>query len=280
MSIPFKERELFRDATRADPEKVSRLVAGYKDRLTGGGLAPVRSRHDRSFSIAFVAVASIAVLAVVFVDVGRGGRTRALSASYDAALPTQVDPTPVVHLDYVGGGTLSGTEPAPVLSWNAGRVAVQVEPDRGVDFVLVTDEARVSVHGTSFEVARDALGTHVAVSEGRVEVACGQAMGTFLGAGERKDCLPRRPGGLLARARALQAAGQTESALEALDLGLSLGPPGDAARGELLALRALVYEQTGQRDAAMKDARSYLAEGHAPRADVMGQLIEKLGNGK
>jgi ferric-dicitrate binding protein FerR (iron transport regulator) len=65
----------------------------------------------------------------------------------------------------------SGAE-ARVLKLDSGRVVLDVDPLKpGATLAVLTDDARVTVHGTRFLVERGAAGTLVAVERGRVRVA-------------------------------------------------------------------------------------------------------------
>jgi hypothetical protein len=315
MRIPGRHREVFRQATSPTPEQVEeqvdrirrhfveppgtsellRRLPAPSDRAIEALVARVSATLDaqdgrrsglvawlmesriRSLSLVALALAAV-LLGTFFIDsnVG-GGRTPIPPISFDSTQATPVEPTPFVHLDYAGQGTLSGTRAEPNLRWEVGTVSVHVESNRGLGLVVHTDEAVIRVHGTTFEVKRDTLGTHVVVTEGRVEVACGSDASTFLETAGQIECLPRRPAGLLARARALDDVGLTDQAVQSARLGLTVASPGDPARGELLALRAVLLDKQGRSHAALEDARSYLSEGHVPRAEAMRLLIRKLG---
>ncbi|MEQ1571924.1 MAG: FecR domain-containing protein [Myxococcota bacterium] len=177
-------------------------------------------------------------------------------ASTDAE--TVLVPAPGVSLTARGAGDIGGTSDAPRIDWTGGSLAVEVEPERGIDLVVETREARVRVVGTVFSVDRDALGTSVGVTRGKVEVTCAGGRPQLLGAGERVTCLPNTAPGLLGRANALKAANAAPAdVLAAVDAGLPIaqGP----YEGELRAVRAEMLLQLDRPVEAVAEARRYLA---------------------
>ena len=87
------------------------------------------------------------------------------------------------HVEVVaqGHGEVVGDARDMDLRWTSGTLAVEVAPGQGVGLRVETEEGVVVVHGTAFEVVRDALGTHVGVRRGEVEVVCGHDDPVFLG---------------------------------------------------------------------------------------------------
>lgn len=190
---------------------------------------------------------------------------------------TERELTSAVRLGYQGAGTVSGTVRDPRIRWEAGTLDVAVAPGRGVALAVETDEAVVHVVGTAFTVTRDALGTAVAVTHGRVRVSCTGASTRELAAGERVECLPVRPAAWIGRAQALIARGRpTDEVLAAVDRGLGLAAPGDPAAGELVALRIRVLMEARRYADALAAAEAYLESGATPRRPEVEELARAL----
>ncbi len=111
--------------------------------------------------------------------------------------------TPEVLLELDGSGRSQGRRMAPRIRWEEGSLHASVTPERGVDLVIQTPEARVAVVGTIFDVHRDALGTRVTVERGAVQVSCVSGGEHLLEQGDQRTCWPTTPGVLLGRAGAL-----------------------------------------------------------------------------
>ena len=172
---------------------------------------------------------------------------------------------PEVALHVEGRGHAGGTEQAPLIEWEEGQLSVEVTPDRGVDLVVRTPEAVVTVVGTGFTVDRGALGTRVSVRHGKVQVDCAVGSSHLLGADASVECAPTRPAALLGRARAQAARGDdADAVLSTLDAATRSDTPAPVA-GEVLALRVEVLRAAGRSAEALESARAYLAAGHTPR---------------
>ena len=172
---------------------------------------------------------------------------------------------PEVALHAVGRGHAGGTEQAPLIEWEEGQLSVEVTPERGVNLVVRTPEAVVTVVGTGFTVDRGALGTSVSVRHGKVQVDCVVGSSHLLGADASVECAPTRPAALLGRARAQAARGDSaDVVLETLDLAAQPDAPAPVS-GEILALRVEVLRAAGRTPEALQVARQYLSEGHTPR---------------
>jgi len=188
--------------------------------------------------------------------------------------PAFVSETGRLALTYDGEGTVSGTEQAPRMQWRSGSVDVEVEPNRGTDFRLVTPEAEVRVLGTAFSVDRNALGTTTLVSRGRVSVQCVGGEEVELAAGQSITCWPTTPAGLLGRGRRLIAA-DPPAALAALDRGAELAEPGPVAVELAFArLEALVTD--GREADARAAANEWLAVGAGHRQPAVAELAATL----
>lgn len=263
----------FRDATEPSPEAVDRLARAFSGRSTRSRLAllpdprgavalPLPRRPWPRLALALAAVAVAAVTAW-------SARPHPLQGRLEAAATVTEALTPEVAIQYSGTGAVSGTRDAPRIRWEVGTLRVEVEP--GVQLSVETDEGVAAVLGTAFTVERGALGTTVTVERGRVALSCGELV---LGPGEAHTCLPLRPAGLLARARALRA--DRALALDTVRRGLASSEPGDPARGELLALQVELLAATDP-NAARAAARTYLREGYqARRAKMQRFLGEEL----
>ncbi|MFZ5481409.1 MAG: hypothetical protein ACOZNI_31905, partial [Myxococcota bacterium] len=179
-----------------------------------------------------------------------------------------------VRLDWDGKGHAGGTVRDLHVAWEVGTLAVDLDPG-SADLEVVTDEASVRVVGTVFTVTRDALGTTVAVQQGKVAVACaGQAPFTLTG---EASCPPTRAAGMLGRARRLLVTGApTGEVLAAVDRGLALAEAGDPVRGELVALRIEALVGASRFDEALAAAEAYLASGETARRDEVAALAERL----
>lgn len=181
----------------------------------------------------------------------------------------------LVQLRWAGEGDVSGAEQAPRIAWRQGTLDVEVVPERNVDLVVTTDEARVQVHGTVFSVTRDALGTAVAVTRGVVSVECAGGAAFRLAGGMSTTCGPVRAAALLRRARALQ---EKDPAAALADIDQALR---DATRplildDELLALRVALLGRNGRNAEAVQAAVAYVRGGGA-RADEVARLGLALG---
>lgn len=217
------------------------------------------------------------VAAVAFVTLWALRPPPPLSELLSATIPTERRLTEALRLDYEGSGAVEGVELAPHIRWEVGRLGVELEPHRGVALTVETDEGEVAVLGTAFSVTRDALGTRVAVTRGRVRVSCREAAPIELGAGDEVECLPLRAAGWLGRAQALNRAGRPlEDVREAIDRGLNLATPGDPVAGELVALRIYALLQAGLYPEALSAAEAYLASGAAPRRAEVEALAAEL----
>ncbi|MEQ1506659.1 MAG: FecR domain-containing protein [Myxococcota bacterium] len=203
--------------------------------------------------------------------------TRPAPVLAPVALGGEVRLTEDVALTCDGLGSASGSPSAPRIRWESGDLHVDVTPNRGIDLVVETVEARIEVVGTAFDVRRTALGTTVEVARGRVAVDCRDGGRRILGAGEQVTCLPTTAAAWTGRARALRAADRPDvEVLDAIDRGLALAHAGRPERGELLVLRLGVLIRAG-RDAEARDtAEAYLASGETARRAEVRAIAEGL----
>ncbi|MBN1335329.1 MAG: FecR domain-containing protein [Deltaproteobacteria bacterium] len=273
---------------------VERVIAGERDPATSGLLDVLpRPREVASDRFAVLApkprvrpvrrrLAFGVALAFVLVAVGlavRSAQTRPvlLDARLDSEVARSFDEIPEVDVTYVGRGDVTGSASHPFIFWEVGRLALCVPPGQGIHLTVRTPDGQAVVHGTCFRVERNALGTRVSVTEGRVEVTCGEAGApVFVEGGDARECRPTRPAALLARALVLRKGGDAASALSALQEGLAHSTAGDPARGEMLALLVEIQVEAEDLPAALEAARIYLAEGHEPRRADMSELVRRL----
>ena len=250
-------RQALEQLGEPDLEAVDRIYARYK---TTRALEPRRRR--RRIAGGAVALAAAVTLTTLWATSEEAPR------SLEVASPV----TPVAHqwgsnvqFEAVGQGTLEGTDSEAVLAWTTGTVEVEVTPQTDTQLSVVTEEARVDVIGTVFQVRRDALGSTVGVDRGKVQVACTEGQTLELTAGMRHTCLPVTAAGLLGRADALIDAGRHDELLDTLDRGIGLGS--GPVKGELLVRRMQHNSRSGAVDAVLSDATEYLA-------NDSGRLVE------
>lgn len=240
-------RTAARRATAVAPGAVDRV----RRRLGGQSPRPAGLR----WPVALVAVAAAVVIAAL------------------SARPTQ--PPGDVALAFDGLGTVGGTPQAPEIRWESGALGVEVEPNRGVQLAVVTDEATIRVIGTAFTVERAAFATVVDVSHGTVEVTCVGAAPIRVPGPGRRTCLPNDPASLLRRATALRRdRAPVEVRLATIDAGLSATGRAGPIAAELLAHRAELLGSDRPGD-AIDAALGYLAIG-GPRQAEMAELAARL----
>ncbi len=253
------EPTLTRGLLRVLPEPGPPQLARARRRLDELARHPTGARPTRT-RVGFALGGAVALAAAVVALVLAPSR---LDVALEGGRPQDLGPLVVVTPD--GRGAAVGTERAPRLTWESGRLDVSVLPGQGADVRIETPEARVRVVGTVFSVTRDRLGTAVAVDRGAVEVACiGEAPRRLI-PGDMHTCLPTRPAGLLGRAQALLEAGDPDAAVIAAERGLALVDAGATRRElELARLEALV--RAGRAAEALDLAEALLATEAAPVA--------------
>lgn len=181
-------------------------------------------------------------------------------------------PLPGVHLAYHGGyGELGGTTRSPSIQWIAGKLEVEVEPDRGIRLAVHTDEATVRVIGTRFTVLREDAQTLVGVERGKVEVTCSDGEQVQLTAGQQHRCASESPSKLALRAKRLRERGaEPAKVLEVVQRGLDRAQEGDAAWSHLSVLSMQCSADLGHHAQVVSQAVSYLDADHARlRDDVL-----------
>lgn len=201
-----------------------------------------------------------------------------MAPASDPALVSLDEMPDHVQLRFEGEGSIGGTTQSPHLTWEHGTAHVEVEPNQGVTFTVSTEEARVRVIGTAFDVHREHFATDVVVDHGRVAVACtGQTEQTITD-GERIQCLPSDLPTLLRRVAALtRAPAPAQERLATLDHAVPMAPPGSSAHGELLAHRVQALQDLERPAEALDAAATYIGEGHAARRP---ELLTYLVHGR
>ncbi len=228
-------------------------------------------------SLAWPAVGLLAAAVSLFVLGTRSGTGTSTELTLSASESASVSPSPLLRMDYLGEGTLSGADPAWLVEWEHGTVSLAVTPDAGADVRVRTLDAEVRVLGTQFDVTRDELGTAVEVVRGRVEVLCTLGESAVLTAGETHACWPATPAGLLGRALALSDRGASpEARLATLDAGLQLAPTSDPAHAELLAHRIQPLLDQGSHREALGAAEAYLDVASGARAEELRHVAAHL----
>ncbi len=181
---------------------------------------------------------------------------------------------PGLAVQYQGVGELGGTAAAPVIHWSRGTLHLDLDPARGLELVVITDEGRVRVLGTVLTVHRDATGTRVEVERGRVRLECADGSAAELGAGAGGNCLPTTAAGMLGRGHAqLRAGVPVEEVLESVEAGQALAVPGDLDWRELQALRIQALLSDRRYAAACRAALDYPEDPGDPRAAELEAIL-------
>lgn len=181
-----------------------------------------------------------------------------------------------VDLHFQGRGLASGPTASPTIRWDEGEIALAVPPGQGLDLRVQTPEAEVLVVGTRFSVSRDARGTTVAVSEGRVSVTCVDGTARFLVPEQRLSC-PRSAAATLSLVRDLERA--QASPAEILDLlqrALARPDADEVERDEIRYRMVSALEALGRAREAREVAEEALRAGTSPRAAALLATAARL----
>jgi len=156
-----------------------------------------------------------------------------------------------------GHGTAFAERAELRVAWRVGTLALAVEPlwERTT---VSTPELEVWGRAGRLLVRRDALGTSASVTGADAFVRCAGAHEETLAAGAMRTCLPTAPTGLLARAQALQDAGDIEGAIAATTEGLAVAPDCSAVAGELRYELAVAFGAKGAWQPALQALDAYL----------------------
>lgn len=211
-------------------------------------------------------VLPIVALAAGLLLVLRGTPTEPVSATFAAS--GAADLGDAVHVTWDGAGHATGDSRAMELGWDAGEIAVEVEPGRGVALSVVTGEAVIRVIGTGFDVRRDALGTEVSVRHGVVSVTCAEQAERRLEAGARVECEPVAPAALLGRARAQLRRGDPPDVVLATIRRARLSATGEVA-SELDVLDATELARAGRPEEALAVADAALPAATNRRIELL-----------
>lgn len=235
-----------------------------------------RSRRGLAWGLALCVAAAVSVLLVAGL-LAWPQAPAPLELELAASEPTSLEAVPGLVLEYEGTGFVGGDTRSVWLTWDQGRVLVDLEPESLDRFVIRTREATVTVLGTRFEVSRDAMGTHVSVTRGLVEVRCADAQVSHLRGGEQGQCEPVAPAALLGMARLLQRRGApAERILGVLDRAEAASEPGSPMLSECLVVRIEVLVAGGRLGPALVAAHRYLELGQGARTEEIEQLAEVL----
>jgi hypothetical protein len=190
------------------------------------------------------------------------------------AAPVRQDPMQHIKLGLNGLGHVEQPGPQPVVVWEAGQVEVEVEPNQGVQLAVKTEEATITVVGTSFLVTREHFATSVKVHHGVVAVACTDGTQQRLLEGQQITCLPHEPAALLRRVVALSSSGDHEARASAIEAGLAATPAGHPLRAELLARKVELLAAQSPEE-AWAAAEAYLASGAQVRRRAMLEFVAR-----
>jgi hypothetical protein len=262
------------DETAATPADIARLRAALPADLSSVRRAPVAPPRIRAWRVP-AALALLAAAAGVALALwpAPGPTTAPLSVDLATLGPDGVLDLEGLRLTAQGVGALEGTDVRPRLRWELGTVRLEVDPAAGRTVTVETPDGAVEVLGTILRVARDPLGTEVVVERGRVAFTCAGGDRRELGAGDAGWCLPITAGGLLGRARALEAAqAAPDTVLATLDAGRAVAVPSSAIAAELAYRRLPLLVALDRPSEAVSSGMAYLEAGHTlHRAAVAAQ---------
>jgi len=270
---------LLRDGTQAGPREVDTLVDRLGPHLAQAALG-VRPPRRRLVLPVGASVVALAAGALLMVQPTPPPEAVSLVATWDGDVSGVVSsPVEGLALTIDGRGQLGGSSRHPEVRWSKGRIGISVEPGALDGFTVETQEARVDVTGTAFEVSRDAYGTRVTVSRGSVDVRCGQDQDTVQAMTADLEpivCLPTTAGGLLGRAQA-----QFDAKAPAQDIADTLTQarrqqPSDMLTVEILATLALTWQRAGETERAWTLTHEALSKASGFRHDDLRRLALDL----
>lgn len=171
------QNELLRHAEQTAPDAARReaLKSAILDRIEA---PPARARFARPLLLA----------AAILLGLGWGGQ-RWWRAPTEAIALGETESWIEVQAHVQAQPQGVGVARSDRILWEEGTLRVEVEPERGVELIVETEEARVRVVGTLFEVHREDFGTEVRVDRGAVEVTCHERV-HLLGAQDTTRCFP------------------------------------------------------------------------------------------
>lgn len=268
-ALPLLDRELAAIAQAPVAIPSFDRIAPAAARAASSRRAATRIRRHLPAAITGLAAAAAALVIATFVGTGLGGGTPPtleVGAQLDghAAIREAVlESGARVRLD---AGAIRLAAPTPseerlVLATGSATFEVPKLP-AGRTLAVETPDAEVRVHGTRFQVVRDARGTSVSVTEGLVEVRPeGQGRPPrFLRPGESTvvEPLDRYRDSTRAAALAALERGQFDQAEERIG-SLLATEPAPALRAEALALSAWATAARGDGHAAIARYREALS---------------------
>jgi|GEM_PF-6126190 len=274
-------QNLLRDGTRATTDDVDQLVSGLGPHVAARALGPPPRKLSRMGWMAG-GVLAIAAGALVVVWTTPPPEAVPLDAAWTAQDGLTVHTLAQgVEVSIDGSGTLGGTSRHPEVAWSRGSISVAVVPGAVDGLTVSTPEARVQITGTEFIVARDALGTHVTVARGSVDVTCGEASTQAVKAGAPPAlCLPQTAGGLLGRAQALYDAQAAPTDITASLSAALEYQPSNALTVEILATRALTLQRTNDLDGAWAATMEALPLAKGFRQDDLNRLALSIATSR
>lgn len=255
----WKHAELLREHAHQPGEvEIRRVRRRAMQRLSQRRRPPV-------WALVPVAAAAIAAAAWLAWPQAQGPLPLASEDSW-----SQTDARPGVQLAFHGEGQVSSPS---VVSWERGELKVEVEPHRGIEFRVETDEATIRVVGTVFSVERSSLGTSVTVERGQVEVTCQDEPTRSVSTQQSWLCL-RSPAAALHWADSQKGSAASEI-LQVVDRGLARSDPTDPVHDELEVLRIQTLARSGQVGLALEAAVARLDRAAPHRAKEVRQIAAK-----
>jgi len=268
---PFLDEMLadLADHSGPDPKTLSRLRRRLRPSNRQGSY---RSRRMPAWAQGAVLLAAAG--AALWVGGVRLSSVEPRSFALDATVPATLAASEHVALSYQGRGLWRGRGESHDISWEAGHLDVEVEPDQGVRLLVSTEEAAVEVVGTRFGVDRGPLGTTVTVHRGKVRLTCSDGEPEPLTAGTR-HC-PRPVEALHAHAVSLIVdEADPADILEVVDLALASGDHG-VLTYELIALRASALSDLGRTEELVQTLQRYLDGGPPMRRAEFQAWLDQL----
>ncbi|MEQ1568849.1 MAG: hypothetical protein ABMA64_24640, partial [Myxococcota bacterium] len=160
-----------------------------------------------------------------------------------------------LSLEHDGDGRVVAGPGRVDITWELGTLRVAADRDRPV--AVTTPEGRFEGDGAGFEVVRDALGTRMVVTAGRVVAGCGDQPGA---PAADATCDPLTASGWLNRAHAhLDLGASADEILRDLTTGLSRADAVGPVQGELWTLTVATLVGAGRSAEALDAAEAALA---------------------
>lgn len=275
---PVKEQDLVKTIIyRTDIDRVKNLLNQLPDPVVSPLLyrklkeIPSLEKSSRSDFVFWMAPALVAALALFVIF--ENSPVQIPFQQIEEGIPADLPEVNIAFSDD-GLGQLGGTSKSPVINWDHGRIELEVEPQKGINLIVRTQEANVKVVGTVFSVNRDMDGTEVEVEKGAVAVECKAGQSHLLHAGESCKCELVTAPGQLFRATKLRAQGaKPEQILSAIEVGLSSTVEGDLVWSNLQVLRMVTLNDMSRTETALELAQDYLDLGYELRREEVLRFI-------